>query len=237
MTPFDFVFMLTRDDRTVPDAFGHLETALGLGVRHVGFKDVGLPLDALAALTRRIREAGATSYLEVVSTAADREVASARAAIAIGVDYLLGGTRVEAVLPIVAGTGVLYSPFCGCVRGHPSVLEGTIDEIVASAARCAAHAGVYGLDLLAWRAEVDPAALISAVCSAIDKPVIVAGSIDRAERIRSARAAGAAGFTVGTAALDGCFPASSSALPSQLAAIRTATEEAVAMPRASIQAL
>jgi len=36
--------------------------------------------------------------------------------------------------------------------------------------------------------------------------VIVAGSIDRSARIAEAIDAGATGFTVGTAALDGIFP-------------------------------
>ncbi|TIM59586.1 MAG: 4-hydroxythreonine-4-phosphate dehydrogenase, partial [Mesorhizobium sp.] len=46
MTQFDFIFMLTRNDRTVTDAAVHAETALGAGIRHIGFKDIGLPLDA-----------------------------------------------------------------------------------------------------------------------------------------------------------------------------------------------
>jgi hypothetical protein len=50
------------------------------------------------------------------------------------------------------------------------------------------------------------------------KPVVVAGSIDNAVRIKSAIAAGAAAFTVGTAALDGLFP-SPSPLQEQLAFI------------------
>lgn len=37
-----FIFMLTRNDRTVADASQHLQTALSLGVRHIGFKDIGL---------------------------------------------------------------------------------------------------------------------------------------------------------------------------------------------------
>ena len=67
MARFDFVFMLTRDDRTVPDAAGHVATALAAGVRHIGFKDVGLPFAALAEIHALIRTGGATSYLEVVS--------------------------------------------------------------------------------------------------------------------------------------------------------------------------
>ena len=38
-----FIFMLTRNDRTVDDASDQLQTALALGVRHSGFKDIGLP--------------------------------------------------------------------------------------------------------------------------------------------------------------------------------------------------
>lgn len=231
---FDFVFMLTRQDRTVADAALHLEVALGLGVRHIGFKDVGLPHAELGTLARRIRQAGAKSYLEVVSTDLDAEVASARTAVAIGVDHLLGGTRVEAVLPVIAGAPVRYYPFCGRVVGHPSVLEGTIGEIVESAVRLTAHDGVHGLDLLAWRSGEDAPRLIRAVCAAVNKPVIVAGSIDRPERIASARDAGAAGFTIGTAALDGRFPADAAGLPRQLGAILAATD-AAGIARAAVQ--
>ena len=214
-----FIFMLTRNDRTVADASQHLRTALSLGVRHIGFKDIGLPLDQLKALNGAIKAAGVTSYLEVVSLDRDSEVVSARAAVEIGVDVLLGGTRVDDVLPILRGTGMQYFPFAGQISGHPSVLEGTIGEIVQSAQALTAREGVHGLDLLAYRSQVDVPALIKAVCAAVSKPVIVAGSIDTPERIRVVKAAGAAGFTVGTAALDGKYPANGSDVQTQLAAI------------------
>ena len=37
----DFVFMLTRDDATVGNALDLVEIARVLGLKHVGFKDVG----------------------------------------------------------------------------------------------------------------------------------------------------------------------------------------------------
>ena len=83
-----FIFMLTRNDRTVEDASEQLQTALALGVRHIGFKDIGLPIDQLKALNVAIKEGGATSYLEVVSLDRDSEIASAKAAAEIGVDVL-----------------------------------------------------------------------------------------------------------------------------------------------------
>jgi mannose-6-phosphate isomerase-like protein (cupin superfamily) len=214
-----FIFMLTRNDRTVEDASKQLQTALRLGVRHIGFKDIGLPTDQLMALNAAIKAGGATSYLEVVSLDRDSEIVSARAATEIGVDVLLGGTRVDDVLPVIAGTDIQYCPFPGRIRGHPSVLEGSIAEIVDSARALAAREGVHGLDLLAYRSREDVPALIKAVCAAVSKPVYVAGSIDTPERIGVVKDAGAAGFTIGTAALDGKYPAPEEDVSSQLAAI------------------
>lgn len=219
MTQFAFIFMLTRNDSTVDDAETHVETAIASGVRHIGFKDVGLPFDALARLARRITDAGASAYIEVISLDRESELRSVRAAIDLGVDYLLGGTRVEDVLPLLEGTGIQYYPFPGRIVGHPSILEGAEAEIVESAVALASHPGVSGLDLLAYRAAGDVPALIKAVCHAVTKPVIVAGSIDSPEQIAVVRRGGAAGFTIGTSALDGRFPADGRDLGSQLKAI------------------
>jgi len=76
-----FIFMLTRNDRTVGDASEQLKTALRLGVRHIGFKDIGLPIDRLKVLNRVIKADGATSYLEVVSLDRQSEIVSAKAAV------------------------------------------------------------------------------------------------------------------------------------------------------------
>ena len=214
-----FIFMLTRNDRTVLDALQQLQTALGLGVRHMGFKDIGLPIEQLKRLNAAIKAGGATSYLEVVSLDRESEMASAKAATDIGVDVLLGGTRVDDVLPIIQGTGIQYFPFAGRITGHPSVLEGSIEEIVESARAITAKDGVHGLDLLAYRSAQDVPALMKAVCAAVSKPVFMAGSIDTPEQIAAVQHAGAAGFTIGTAALDGKYPASGKDVPSQLSAI------------------
>jgi uncharacterized protein related to proFAR isomerase len=214
-----FIFMLTRNDRTVADASQQLQTALSLGVRHIGFKDIGLPVEQLKVLNAAIKAGGATSYLEVVSLDRESEIVSAKAAADIGVDVLLGGTRVDDVLTIVKGTGIQYFPFAGRITGHPSVLEGSIEEIVASAETIAAKDGVHGLDLLAYRSLQNVPELMKAVCASVSKPVFMAGSIDTRERIAIVQNAGAAGFTIGTAALDGKYPANGNDLASQLTAI------------------
>jgi len=173
----------------------------------------------LKSLNAAIKAGGATSYLEVVSLDRESEIVSAKAATEIGVDVLLGGTRVDDVLPIIKGTGIRYFPFPGRITGHPSVLEGTIEEIVESAKTIATHDGVQGLDLLAYRSAQNVPELMKAVCAAVAKPVYIAGSIDTSERIAVVQSAGAAGFTIGTAALDGKYPAKEKDVPSQLAAI------------------
>ncbi|WP_353843522.1 4-hydroxythreonine-4-phosphate dehydrogenase [Mesorhizobium sp.] len=206
------------------DAAVHAKTALRAGIRHIGFKDIGLPLDALAALARQIRGGGASTYLEVVSLDRDSEIASVKAAIDLGVDYLLGGTHPEDVLPLLEGTPIRYYPFPGRIVGHPSILEGSQAEIVKSAVALASHPGVAGLDLLAYRSAGNVPSLIDAVCRAVPKPVIVAGSVDRPDQINNIRNSGAAGFTVGTSALDGRFPAEGPALEFQLQAISACLE-------------
>lgn len=219
MTDFDFIFMLTRNDRTVADAAIHVETALQAGIRHIGFKDIGLPFEELLGLKQQISKGGASTYLEVVSLDRESEIRSVKSAVELGVDYLLGGTHVDDVLPLLEGTAIRYYPFPGRIVGHPSILEGSQEDIVASAVELASRDGVSGLDLLAYRSKGDVPALMQAVCRAVSKPVIIAGSVDRPEQIEIIRKSGAAGFTVGTSALDGKFPAQGADLTSQLLAI------------------
>ena len=198
----EFIFMLTRDDVTLADARELYASVADTGVRHVGCKDVGLPQDELAALMDDIRANGHRTYLEVVSETAEATLASARAAAEIRPDHLIGGTLIEPVQEILAGTGVKFFPYVGHIVGHPCLLRGSIDEIVADTERAAAL-GVDGINLLAYRYDGDVDALVRAVVAATDLPVICAGSVDSVERIQALDRAGAWAFTIGTAALDG----------------------------------
>ncbi|MEM7067559.1 MAG: methylglyoxal synthase [Pseudomonadota bacterium] len=223
---FDFIFMLTEDDSTIPDARSRLEDVLAGGARHIGFKDVGLPFDELKALASDIRSAGGRAYLEVVSLDEESELRSAKAAIDLEVDCLLGGTRADAVTQILRHHPIRYYPFPGEIVGHPSVLAGTIEEIAESARRLSDLETVHGLDLLAYRFEGDVPALMKAVCQASNKPVIMAGSIDQEDRIMAVAESGAAGFTVGTAAFREVFPASQEGLVAQVQSILAMTGRA-----------
>jgi hypothetical protein len=215
----DFVFMLTRADQTVPDCLRVLDEIRPLGLRHIGFKDVGVTPDVLRQLVANIRARGATTYMEVVSTSAEACLNSARVARDIGVERLLGGTQVDEVLEILRGSATTYHPFPGKPVGHPTKLGGSPADVEADCKRFAAK-GCAGVDLLAYRAtEADPIELVRAARRGTPGYLLVAGSVATPQQIRALKAAGADAFTVGSAAFDGSFAPTMGSLRSQLEAI------------------
>jgi hypothetical protein len=199
--------MLTHSDSTIDDALEYVGELSETGLQYIGFKDVGATPERQRAIARAAHDVGFETMLEVVSTTREAEVASVKAALAAGVDWVLGGTNAEAVLPILEGSSVRYCPFPGRVIGHPSILEGTIEEIAASAATLTAMPGVFGLDLLAYRhATADIAELTRRVVESSLGPVIAAGSVVDDAQIATLAFAGAWGFTIGSAIFDGLFP-------------------------------
>ena len=210
----EFIFMLTHNDATVPDALDVYGTLRDSDLRYCGFKDIGLPPARLRELAGAIRADGREVFLEVVSERAEDELRSVSAALDIGVDWLLGGTHPDEVLRILDQVGPpgtpgrpRYCPFPGRVVDHPSVLEGTVEEITESARALTARDGVDGLDLLAYRWNGDVPALVRSVVTACAGPVIAAGSVDSAERIQALNDAGAWAFTIGGAIFDRKLPA------------------------------
>ncbi len=138
------------------------------GVRHVGCKDIGLPREELRALLDDIRSHGHTSYLEVVSESEEATLSSARIAAELRPDCLIGGTLIEPVQEIIAGTGIRFFPYVGTVVGHPCLLRGTAEEIARDARR-AEQLGVDGINLLAYRYDGDVDALVEAVVEAVSR--------------------------------------------------------------------
>jgi len=211
--------MLTRSDQTVPDCLEVLDEILPLGLTHIGFKDVGVPPDVLGELARRIKAAGATSYMEVVSTSREACLRSAQVGRDIAIDRLLGGTQVDEVLAILAGSAVAYLPFPGRPFDHPTRLAGSAADVEAQCRDYAAR-GCAGVDLLAYRAtEADPLELVRAARRGTPGTLLVAGSVQTAAQIRALAAAGADAFTIGSAAFDGSFAPRMGSLRSQLRAV------------------
>ncbi len=216
----NFIFMLTHGDKTVENCLEVLDEVLSLGLRHIGFKDIGVPGPVLHELTQKIRQAGVTSYMEVVSETPEACLNSARVAVELGVDRLLGGTDIAAINPVLEGSGIAYYPFPGFPVDHPTKLKGRPDDI---AAHCRAFmaSGAAGVDLLAYRAtEAEPLDLVEAARAALDGgELIVAGSIDSPAQVRALDKAGVDGFTIGTAVFDGTFQAGCDGIVPQIRAV------------------
>lgn len=218
--------MLTQHDRTVANCLDVLRQIEGLGVTHIGFKDVGVERATMVELLRRIKAAGATSYLEVVSTSSADVVRSLEVANELGVDRVLGGTDVAAAKRIL-GDLDRYFPFPGIPVGHPTRLGGSPD-LVAEQCRQMREHGCGGVDLLAFRAtEAEPMALVQAARRALpDQALIVAGSVNSVDRIHALAEAGVDAFTIGSAVLDHSFAAGLSSLSGQIGAVLAACRTA-----------
>ena len=214
----DFIFMLTRNDRTIDDALDLMALIRPVGLTHIGFKDVGADPASLSAMVDAIHDSGATSYMEVVSTTAEECVQSATLARDLGVQRLLGGTQVDAILPLLEGSQTTYFPFSGKPIGHPTILAGQPDDVEADCRRFV-DAGCAGSDLLAYRAsEADPIELVRAARKGLGPHalLIVAGAVDRFQQIRDLKEAGADAFTIGTAVFDGSYSPRKGSILSQL---------------------
>lgn len=190
--------MLTHHDQTVPEALALFQALRTAPVQHWGFKDVGLPPAEMGRVVSAMRAAGKTTYLEVVSLAEAEGLRGAQLAVELGFDILMGTVYYPSIGQYLQDKPVRYYPFPGHVHSHPSILAGTIPEIVAHAQSLEA-AGAHGLDLLTYRYTGDAFELLRAVVAATRVPIVSAGSIATFARIEEVQAAGAWGFTIGSA--------------------------------------
>ena len=91
--------------------------------------------------------------------------------------------------------------------GRPSVLKGDISQIVEQAQKLSER-GVSGFDLLGYRHETTPEALIEAFVEENDLPVCVAGSIDSYDKLDFIKRVNPWAFTIGSAFFDHKFDGS-----------------------------
>jgi uncharacterized protein related to proFAR isomerase len=213
------IFMLTHHDCTVANCLEVLDAALPLGITDIGFKDIGVAPDVLRTLNQRIRSAGATSYLEIVSETPDACLQLVRSGLDLPVDRLLGGTDIKSVLPVLADSGIAYFPFAGFPTGHPTQLAGSPEEVAEHCQTFMAQ-GAAGVDLLAYRAvEADPLDLVRAAREGLgDGELIVAGSISGSEQLRRLHDLGVDAVTIGTALFSEDYADARSGVVAQLEA-------------------
>lgn len=193
------IIMLTHNDMTVKNAYELFEACKDLDIDFWGFKDVGIPKDQMVELINAMKAAGKQTFLEVVTYSEEECMAGAKLAVELGFDYLMGTIFYQSVLDYIKTQNIKFLPFCGKVSGSPSILEGTYEEIIEDAQKLLDMEGVYGIDLLSFRHVVDGAELARAYCTAIDKPVVIAGSINSHARIDFIDEINPWAFTMGSA--------------------------------------
>ena len=194
----ELIVMLTYQDETVPDALELFQRTKDYPITHWGFKDVGLPPKEMRAVATAMKEAGKITFLEVVSLSEEDGLRGAQLAVDSGFDILMGTVFYPSIGDYLKDKPIRYYPFPGHVHGHPSILDGAIEEIVAHACELETY-GVHGLDLLTYRYTGNAPTLLSQVVQSTRIPVVSAGSIASFERITEVWDSGAWGFTIGSA--------------------------------------
>jgi hypothetical protein len=212
----EFILMLTYNDSTVKDALNIFRECKDAPVGRWGFKDVGKPPDEMKALVKEMKAAGKTTYLEVVSLSEEEGLRGAKIAVEAGFDILMGTVFFDSILDYLKDKPIKYYPFPGHIYSHPSILDGSIEEIVAHA-RFLESKGVPGMDLLSYRYIGDAPRLLREVVKATTVPIVSAGSIDSYKRLAEVWQAGTWGFTIGSALFDKKFVPDGSFLDNTLA--------------------
>jgi len=199
----NLIVMLTHNDQTVKDAIEVFDACKDLNVQHWGFKNIGLPVPQMKTLLKNMKDAGKTTYLEVVTYSEEECLSAANLAIEYGFDCLMGTLYFPSVGKLVKNK-IKYFPFCGKVWDNPSILGGTIDEIIADANHLK-EMGADGIDILAYRFTGDPVELIKQFTKRVDLPTVIAGSIDSFSRIDFMKEVNPFGFTMGSALFNNKF--------------------------------
>jgi len=198
------IVMLTKNDETVPDAIEVFKDCKNLPVECWGFKDIGLPIDKMKQLVEEMKASQKKTFLEVVRYSEEEGLESAKLAVECGFDYLMGTVFYPSILDYLGDKATKYFPFCGNIYSHPSILGGSVEEIINHAKEILSQ-GADGVDLLAYRYTGNALELMDNFFKEIKKPVIVAGSINSWKRVEEVLQFNPWGFTIGGAFFDKKF--------------------------------
>ena len=201
----EFIFMLTHHDVTIPNAIEVFEEVKDTGLKFIGCKDIGLPIDEMKTLFNKMKSAGMTTFLEVVTYSEEEHFAGVKMAISVGADYLIGGMPwfAEKTLKYLKENKapVKYFPYIGQIEGHPCILKGELDYIIKNGKEVE-ELGADGINLLLYRYQGDQKSLLDRIDKELKIPIIVAGSIDSFTKIEELVKRDIWAFTIGGAILE-----------------------------------
>ena len=197
------IVMLTLNDVTADNAVEVFNECKDLPVMDWGFKNVGLNEEKRAYLAQIMKEAGKTVYIEDVLNSEEDTLEMAIFAHKNKVDNIFG-RYFSSVKEYAKNNGLGYYTCSTKSSGIPVMLRGPITEIVDQL-KGYVDKGVDGICIGAYRHESDPEGLIKLLTSNINKPIIIAGSINSEDRMQFVNDQGCAGFTMGSALFDKKF--------------------------------
>ncbi|BDF58900.1 hypothetical protein CE91St36_17170 [Christensenellaceae bacterium] len=201
----ELIVMLTHNDRTVENAIEVFEAAKDAPAKYWGFKEVGLPIPDMKVLVQKMKDAGKKTFLEVVDYTEEGCLAGAQIGVDCGFDAVMGTLYFDSVRDLLNKNGMEYMPFVGKLSGRPSVLDGTIEEIIKEAQDLVTQKGIKGFDLLGYRYVGDAVKLNNEFVKSLDVPVCLAGSVQSYQRLDEVKATGAWAFTIGGAFFENKF--------------------------------
>lgn len=203
----ELIVMLTHKDRTILNAREIFEQCKNSAAKMWGCKEDGLPMDQMKQLFADMKACGKTTVLEVVAYTEAECMHGAEMAVECGCDILMGTMFFDSINSFSIKHGLKYMPFVGKISGRPSVLSGTIEDMIAEAKQLL-DKGVYGIDLLGYRFTGDALRLNQQLIAALDAPVCLAGSINSYDRLDEVKAAAPWAFTIGSAFFENKFKGS-----------------------------
>ena len=121
MQPPQLIVMLTYNDHTVLDAAEIFAPCKDSKAEFWGFKEAPLPLEQMKTLYRSMKDAGKTTFLEVVEYTERECLAGAQMAAECGCDVLMGTVFSDAVNAFCRDHDIRYMPFVGEIVGRCSL--------------------------------------------------------------------------------------------------------------------
>lgn len=200
----ELIVMLTHNDLTVHNAYDIFDQCRNSRAKFWGFKEEPLPLEQMKKLFRYMKSCGKTTFLEVVAYSEKECMDGAKKAVECNCDFLLGTTFSDSINEFCRLNHIKYMPFVGKITGRPSVLDGTVEDMIQEAKTYIAK-GVYGIDLLGYRYTGDATRLNREFVANVHAPVCIAGSVNSYERLTELKSIAPWAFTIGGAFFENKF--------------------------------
>lgn len=200
----NLIVMLTYNDRTVSNAYEVFEKCKKSECKYFGFKEESLPPEEMKQLFAYMKSYGKTTVLEVVAYTEEECIKGAMLAKYCGCDILMGTVYSDSINDFCRKNNILYMPFVGDIHGRPSILCGSIENMVEEA-KLYSEKGVFGVDLLGYRYIGNAIDLNKNIVSNVNNNVCIAGSIDSVKRLDEIKEVNPWAFTIGSAFFDHKF--------------------------------